>query len=539
MAGLAPECPVPVATAEARVSVLHQRHRGVVATLLACALAAAVAPASGGAGAVSARTPQVRAIVALTGTAAVGAPGVRIVATLPGVRSEVVAGSAAAVARLARDPRVLGLRADARMRLAGHDNTAGSGVAAWDGLGGQAGRPNAGRGVTVALVDTGVSDTVALDRASGRLVDAVDTSPLIDLQPPVTTGPFTDGYGHGTFLASLIAGGPVGPGDRGVGVAPAATVDVVKVARADGTTSLSAVLAGLNWVALHAGSVQVANLALGLPTGGEWGADPLNLATGWVRAAGVLVVVAAGNTPGQVSDPGIDPRALTVGAADTTGDAEVAAFSGSGLVAGVRKPDLVAPGVGVLGLLPPSSLIAIEHPDAQQPSGLWRGSGTSEATAVTTGVAALYFADHPDASPLEAKAALRGATRPLRDAAAGTGLLHVADRSGRAGRAGTGEEAFDAVAWVSTPWAKAAALAASWAAASWARAASWAGSWDGDSWQAASWASAWCRAASWAAATWASAPWDSASWARAASWAAASWAADSWTAASWGDGGSR
>jgi serine protease AprX len=464
-----------------------------------------------------------RAVVALTGPAPASVPGVRVVSVLPGVRSEVVTGSAAALQRLAADPRVRGIRPDTVVHLAGHDNRPGASVLASDGLGGRAGLPGAGRGVTVALVDTGVSDSPALNRASGRLVDAVDTSPLLNLQQPLTSGVFADGYGHGTFLASLIAGGQVvGSGGRSVGVAPAATVDVVKVATADGRTSLSAVLAGLNWVALHADSVQVANLSLGLPTGGQWGADPLNLATEWVRQAGVLVVTAAGNTPHEVSDPGIDPRVVTVGAADlTSGKVGLAPFSGSGTIAGVTKPDVVASGVGLLGVLPADSVIAQQHPNAKQPNGLWRGSGTSEATAVTSGVAALYYAAHPTAAPVDVKAALRGSARPMRVRGTGAGLVHL-DAHGwlRHGAQDTGESGFDNVAWTTSPWAAASWAAASWAAASWARAFSWAGA----NWQAASWASTWWEAASWARA---------ASWA-AASWAAASWAAASWAAASWG-----
>ncbi|MFL6139992.1 MAG: S8 family serine peptidase [Frankiaceae bacterium] len=521
------------------MSLLHRRRRVAAPAVLVSALLAAVT--ASGAGPTSAAPEhqrisphgdrQLRAVVALVGTTGVTAPGVRVVGVLPGVRSEVVAGSAAALAGLARDPRVLGLRPDAKVVLAGHDTGTGPAVAAWQRIGGRAGRTGAGRGVTVALVDTGVSDTAALSRAGGRLVDVVDTSPLIDLQQPLTSGTFADGFGHGTFLASLIAGGPApGSGGRPVGVAPGATVDVVKVASADGTTSLAAVLAGLNWVALHADSVQVANIALGLPTGGQWGADPLNLATQWVRDAGVLVVAAAGNVPGQVADPGFDPRALTVGAADATkGRVRIAPFSGSARIAGVDKPDVVASGVGVLGLLPPGSLIAQQYPEARQPSGLWRGSGTSEATAVTSGVAALYFADHPRATPRQAKSALRVAARPVRGkgigARAGEGLVHAAEQADRAAARDAGEGSFDAVAWTTSPWAQVSMTAASWAAASWARAASWAGS----AWQGNQWASGWWEAASWARA----ASWASSSWARAASWAAASWAAGSWAAGSW------
>jgi hypothetical protein len=87
--------------------------------------------------------------------------------------------------------------------------------------------------VRVAIVDTGVSDTAALDRASGRLVDAADAS-----TPGVvrTGGIYTDGFGHGTFMAGVVAGGPVaGTHGKALGVAPAAQVLVVRVAEQDGS----------------------------------------------------------------------------------------------------------------------------------------------------------------------------------------------------------------------------------------------------------------------------------------------------------------
>jgi hypothetical protein len=124
------------------------------------------------------------------------------------------------------------------------------------------------------------------------LVDGVDTSGLNDDNGTIKEqGVFTDGYGHGTFMASLIAGDKVtGSGNLAIGVAPGATVDVVKVADAQGNTSLAAVLAGLDWVATHSDSVDVANLSLAVdPPSSQYGIDPLNFAVTQTRAAGVTV----------------------------------------------------------------------------------------------------------------------------------------------------------------------------------------------------------------------------------------------------------
>ena len=301
--------------------------------------------------------------------------------------------------------------------------------------------PNAGRGVTVALIDTGVADTAALNRASGRLVDAVDTSGLNTPTRPrrLSNGVFTDGYGHGTFMASLIAGGQVpGSGDTGLGVAPGATIDVVKVADSDGNTSLAAVLAGLDWVATHSDQVDVANLSLSVdPPASRYGIDPLNFAVTLTRSAGVTVVVAAGNTPGVVGDPGFGPASLTVGAADTTGASPVvASFSGYANVDGMSKPDVVAAGVNLLGEMPVGSTIDQEFPNARQASGLFRGTGTSQSTAIVSGLAALYLQSHPSANPFDVKSAIRDAASSIASGKTdGQGLVAIPTRNGH----GSGE----------------------------------------------------------------------------------------------------
>ncbi|MCU1591042.1 MAG: peptidase and in, kexin, sedolisin, partial [Frankiales bacterium] len=331
--------------------------------------------------------PVVQAVVAYDG-GSVSLPGISVVADLRAIREAVVRGTPAALHRLASARGVLGVFPDDRVLLSGKDGGSGSGVAASEGLGGQAGKKDAGRGVTVAVVDTGVSDTEALTRASGRLVDGVDTSPLTTGGAPLLSGRFDDPHGHGTFMASLVAGGPVeGTKNKAVGIAPAATVVVVKVGDASGDTSLSSVVAGLDWVTQHAASIDVANLSFSHSRPGDaYGADPLNAAVERVAGAGVVPVVSAGNAADEVGDPGFDPRALTVGAADLKGKtAVVAPFSGSAVAAGVQKPDLVANGISVLGVLPVDSAVARQNPSAQAAGGLWRGSGTSQATAIVSG----------------------------------------------------------------------------------------------------------------------------------------------------------
>ncbi len=429
-------------------------------------------------------SPVLQAVVSYDGTLA-SAPGVRVLTSLPSLQMAVVRGDANALARLAAVPGVRGVAPDRAVRVSGTDTNKhdSDGVFASQGLGGTAGAPAAGAGVRVAVVDTGVSDTAALNRASGRLRDAVDSSRVVDGKPVKTDGTFLDGYGHGTFMAGIIAGGPVpGTNGRALGVAPGATVLVVRVARQDGTSSLSNVLGGLDWVVGHAAEVDVVNLSLSQDRPGKnYGADPLTDAVDQVREAGVAVVVSAGNDKNKVSDPGFDPRALTVGAFDT-GSGKVAPFSGSDTVAGVVKPDVVASGVDVLGMLPPGSVLAQAKNTTHLGHGLFRGSGTSQAAAITSGLAALLVAAHPDATPIQVKASLRCAATDVKGRRGGQGLVQ-ATTTLCAGENGepldgsgdpTGETSFDASAWGASAWGASAWAASAWGASAWA-ASAWAG----------------------------------------------------------------
>ena len=437
------------------------------------------------AGALGTLPAQYTAVASFAGSPAesLRGSGLSVESTQPSVRTAVVRGTPSQLRALARRDGVRGVAPDVPLRPNGDDPSPTGSVLASDRVGGEAGRPGAGAGVRIALVDTGVADTAALSRTSGRLVDAFNSS---------SDPSWADGYGHGTFMAGLIAGGPVaGTRDRAVGVVPGATVLSVKVADSTGATSLSRVVAGLDWVAANAAQVDVASFAFSRTRPGPgYGADPLTDAVGRVRDAGVAVVVSAGNTPGEVGDPGFHPRVITVGAADTRSPSSpsVAAFSGSAVVAGVPKPDLVGAGVGVLSVLPPGSVIAQSNPQARQSELLWRGSGTSEATAQVAGAAALFLSYHPSATPGDVKASLRTAAKPLRDAAAGAGLLRHApnfvsgtDASG-APSAGTGEVGFDANSWSANSWSANSWSANSWSANSWS-----ANSWSANSWSANSW----------------------------------------------------
>jgi serine protease AprX len=262
-----------------------------------------------------------------------------------------------------------------------------------------------GTGVTVALLDTGVSATADL---GSRLLARVDMTPDHD---------GWDHYGHGTHLAGIIAGNGATSYGQWKGAAPGANIVSVKVAGADGSTDVSVVIAGLQWVMENRYwyNIRVLNLAFGTDSQQSYSVDPLDYAVEQVWFSGVMVVVSAGNRgpyPNTINKPGDDPFVLTVGAADlrgTTGrgDDVIAPFSSSGPTPdGFAKPDILAPGITIVSTRSPNSTIDVQHPEARVGDSYFKGTGTSQAAAVVSGIAAMMFQANPWLTPDLAKAIL-------------------------------------------------------------------------------------------------------------------------------------
>ncbi len=256
----------------------------------------------------------------------------------------------------------------------------------------------------------------------------------------------------------------------------------------------------------------------------------------------------------------------------------MASFSSSGN--GTRNPDLVAPGVHIASLRDPGSVLDQEYGATATVSSntrFFRGSGTSQATAVVSGATADLLSAHPGYTPDQVKYALTSTATPLANQPStlagagelnlnaalnanlppgqvkqtyaqsnGTGTLEAARGSLHVTSSGvtlTGEKDIFGNAFNSATMAQAEASCASWNGGTW-NGASWAGaSWAGTSWAGASWAGTSWAGTSWAGASWAGATWNGASWGGAswggsnwsgAGWAGASWAGASWGGASWG-----
>jgi serine protease AprX len=460
----------------------------------------------------------------------------------------------AQIVDLAREKGILAITPDSKIRLSVANNGYSSSQGWVQAVGAQDVWSGSVKPPAIAVVDSGVQacrpdfgDTGI--GCSTRVIKSVTMTSLLG-------NSINDGRGHGTLVAGLAAGSR----DNYAGVAPTAPIVSIDVMDDLGMAMTSDVIAAADWILANKSryNIRVANFSLQSTVPGSFMYDPLNKAVEKLWFNGVVVVAAAGNygVDGQPTTvayaPGNDPFVITVGAADLNGtptargDDFAAPWSAYGYTLdGFAKPDIGAPGRSLIGPVPGSATMPLEHPERVTGSGFMWMSGTSFAAPIVAGAAAQLLAKYPSWTPDQVKGALMlNAKATAAGAALGVGEVNVrgaynfdystqpggtppnpnAGLSAFVGSDGAGGYAFDSASWASAAAANASWNQASWASASWAQA-----SWASASWNSASWASA-----SWAQASWASASWNSASWAS-ASWAAASWNSASWAQASWAE----
>ncbi|GGS46885.1 S8 family peptidase [Streptomyces griseoviridis] len=296
--------------------------------------------------------------------------------------------SAAEAKRLAADPAVASVEQNQRVTLA--DTTQSSAPWGLDRvdqtslpLSGTYTYPDsAGSGVTAYVIDTGVRITHG--DISGRAsygYDAVDGDTNA-----------ADGNGHGTHVATTIAG-------TKYGVAKKAKVVAVRVLDNNGSGTTAGVIAGIDWVTDNHSGPSVANMSLG---GGA--SSTLDTAVRNSIASGVTYAIAAGNSSANASSysPARVTEAITVGATTNT-DAR-ASYSNYGSVL-----DIFAPG---------SSITAGWYTSDTATNTI---SGTSMATPHVAGAAAVYLAGHTSATPAQVASALTGGATTGKVTSAGTG----------------------------------------------------------------------------------------------------------------------
>ena len=438
-----------------------------------------------------------------------------------------------------------------------------------------------GHGVDVAVLDSGVTPVQGLDgtNSDGRakLVYGPDLSfdsQLNNTDNNVANKPYLDGYGHGTAMASIIAGND-GTAGGFQGVAPQARIVSVKVGSSTGAVDVSQIIAGINWVTQHAQdpgfNIRVLNLSLGTDSVQSYMADPLAHAAEVAWRHGIVVVASVGNdgtTNRNVADPAIDPYVLAVGSSDPQGtlnvsDDTVSSFSSRGN--SVRHADLVAPGSYIVGLRDPGSFLDNAFPGARVGDRFFRGSGTSQAAAVVSGAVADMLSVRPNMVPDRVKKAIKKTAASIAtnnsnyvgageldlgsavDAhidsdfaqsfpqSTGGGSLEAARGSSHVSIGGstlTGEQDIFGNPWNDSSLAALEEQCATWSAGTF-NGATWSGAtWSGATWSGATWSGATWSGATWSGATWSGATWSGATWSG-ATWSGATWSGATWSGATW------
>ena len=316
-----------------------------------------------------------------------------------------------------------------------------------------------GAGVGVAVLDSGVAPNnetpvtyfqdFLVPNVASAAADAHCTTPC-------------DTNGHGTHVAGTIAGNGANSFGQKSGMAPGASLIALRVLGADGTGTVDGVINALQWVLDHARerNIRVVNLSFGMTPSGSLPdpdplatmldpvhGDPLAIATKALVDRGIFVVAAAGNVGqvdcatlqqpnhrdpktnkcdvwGGITAPGTFPWVFTAGANSSNGsfireDDVRAAFSSRGpaFPLQIAKPDLLAGAVGIEStsapgssiyesarLLHPQYLAAGSFPTAAMPYTVL--TGTSQAAAVVSGVAAQMLQANPKLTPNLIKAIL-------------------------------------------------------------------------------------------------------------------------------------
>ena len=414
-----------------------------------------------------------------------------------------------------------------------------------------------GQGVGVAVIDTGISPMADF---AGRLIHGPDLS---------GEGSTIDSYGHGTVMAGVIGGSGADSqlrvGGSFTGVAPRSTLVSVKAAGANGVVDVSTILQAMHWVSAYAAqyNIRVLNLSWGTSSTQSHTLDPLNFAVQRLWRQGIVVVVAAGNSgpqAGTITKPGDDPMVVTVGAFDdkqnvNPGDDSIASWSSRGpTAAGLTKPDILAPGRSLVATRSYGSHVERTYPKALVSPSYVKGSGTSEAAAVVSGLVALMLQANPALTPDQVKAALKSTASPIGSSST--------DQQG-AGRVQLGL-ALEAVPATSTQATTATGLGSlegsrgganvqtdcdgngvaevirgeldvrceawnpqTWTASSWDTSA-----WSGTAWTHLDWAPALWTGRAWTGGTWGGRAWTGRAW-TGSMWADSMWAGRAWTGAEW------
>ena len=379
-----------------------------------------------------------------------GRLGATVLGELAGINAVVAAIDAADLAALSCDLSVSSVSADAVVGVIGR---MGESTAPASSLRPVVGLPQdtpSGAGVGVAVIDSGIAPSLDFD---------LRVSAFYDFTKGGAPAAPSDEFGHGTHVAGLIASSASRSAGAYQGMGPKVRLIGLKVLGRTGSGHTSDVIRAVEFATARRAllGIHVINLSLGHPIYEPASRDPLVRAVEAAAREGLVVVAAAGNMGinpntgqpgyGGILSPGNAPSAITVGSLDARGtstrtDDAIARYSSRGPTwyDAFAKPDLVAPGHGLVSNASTSSTLYGMFPAARVAPAYLRLNGTSMASAVTSGAVALMLqanrAAHPVApalTPNAVKAILQYTSIRMRDRSSveydhltqGSGALNV------------------------------------------------------------------------------------------------------------------
>jgi serine protease AprX len=309
-----------------------------------------------------------------------------------------------------------------------------------------------GAGVGVAVIDSGISNwhndlrinpygetqpslfnllSISLSKTGLALPRNQRVADFKDFVNGRTTA--YDDWGHGTHVAGIVAGNGYDTLGSREAIAPGAHIVALKALARDGSGQISNVIAAIDYAIANKAkfNIRVINMSLSAGVRESYNSDPLTLAAKRAVESGIVVVASAGNMGrtangepqyGAIGAPGNAPWVLTVGASSTQGtltrrDDIVASYSSRGptMYDHAAKPDVVAPGTGMVSLADPLSRLYAEKSQFLV-NGLLGSlttksyltlSGTSMAAPVVSGTVALMLHANPSLTPNMVKAILQ------------------------------------------------------------------------------------------------------------------------------------
>ncbi|GLX79891.1 hypothetical protein tinsulaeT_32310 [Thalassotalea insulae] len=274
---------------------------------------------------------------------------------------------------------------------------------------------NFGDNITIGFLDTGLeqlsglsSDLYGRDKFWGTY-DAINNS---------LSNYGGEESGHGTHVASIAVNSDYDAYGKIYGVAPNASLVGIKAFDGEGKATYADVIRGIDWAIQVKDQInlRVLNMSFSGPVRSYYWDDPLNQAVMKAWQAGIVVVASAGNKgpdPMSIGVPGNVPYIITVGAMTDSysksyfEDDRLATFSSAGpTVESFVKPEILAPGGHLSGLMALDSQIVTEHPEFHDGGRYFEMSGTSQAAAVVSGVVALMLNQDPLLTPDDVKCRL-------------------------------------------------------------------------------------------------------------------------------------